>query len=204
VSDFDELLGKPAKKGKGGRKKASALRYNPETGEKGRFTKDEDEYDEWLTPAQWKKEQKDQEKEGDENEGFAKRFAKDVGKDILKDLKKPTRGSRRARRNIAKDVAEVTNKSGKSVLTKVAPLAMRLGVAAAVIGAGWWAVKTLEGRAVRKRVEATIADTEARLKRPLTERELAALLPQYESWFKKQMPTQRAVASVKKLFTRKP
>ena len=204
MSDFDELLGK-APKGKkrgGGRAKATYLRYDPDTGEKARVTRDDDRYDEWLTPAQYKKEQKDEAKESEKDEGFVKQFAKDVGKDVLKDLKKPTRGSRRARKRIAQDVAAVTNKGGKSVLTKVLPLAMRLGVAAAAIGAAWWAVRTLEGRAVRKRVEAELAATEARLKRPLTERELAALLRQYESWFKAKMPTERAIASVKSFFKR--
>ena len=203
MSDFDDLLGKPAKGKKGGgRKKASALRWNPDTGEKKRVTRDDDEWDEWLTAAQWKKAQKDAKDEDDEPDGV-KKFAADVGKDILKDLKKPTRGNRRAKRRIAKEVSDVVvEPKGKSLITKVAPLAMRLGVAAVAIGAAWWAVKTLEGRAVRKRVEAELANTEARLKRPLTERELAALLPQYESWFKKQMPTQKVITKAKSLFTR--
>lgn len=204
MSEFDELLGKPSKKSKGGgRKKASALRWDPETGEKKRVTRDDDEWDEWLTAAQWKKQQRDAEKE--EDEGGVKGILKDVGKDVLKDLKKPTRGNRRAKRRIAKEVSDVVKEpQGKSLITKVAPLAMRLGVAAVAVGAAWWAVKTLEGRAVRKRVEAEIARTEASLKRPLTERELAALLPQYESWFKKQMPSQKVITKAKSLFTRKP
>jgi len=201
VSDFDDLLGKGKAK-KGGRKKASALRWDPDTGEKKRVTRDDDEWDEWLTAAQWKKAQKD-EKEADEEPSGVKKFAADVGKDILKDLKKPTRGNRRARRRIAESVGDVVAEpKGKSLITRVAPLAMRLGVAAVAVGAAWWAVKTLEGRAVRKRVEAELARTEANLKRPLTERELAALLPQYRSWFEKQMPTQRAITKAKSLFRR--
>lgn len=199
MSDFDDLLGKGAKKkgSRGGRKLTTYLRYDPDTGEKKRVTREDDEYDEWLTAAQWRKEQRDREDEAEEaaeeaDDGTLKGFAKDVGKDILKDLKRTPRRGRKAspaqRRKAAKDVKNITkNLTGKSVLTKVAPLAARLGVAAAVIGAVWWGVNTLEARAVRKRVEAAIAATEARLKRPLTEKELAALLPQYQSWFKQQL-----------------
>lgn len=198
MSDFDDLLGKgKAKKGGSGKKRATYLRYDPDTGEKKRVTREDDEYDEWLTAAQWRKEQRERQEEEEEaadeaDDGTLKGFAKDVGKDILKDLKRAPRRGRKAspaqRRKAARDVKNITkNLSGKSVLTKVAPLAARLGVAAAVIGAVWWGVNTLEARAVRKRVEAAIAATEARLKRPLTEKELAALLPQYQSWFKQQL-----------------
>lgn len=201
------MLGKGSKTKKakgGGRKKATYLRFDPDTGEKARVTRDDDRYDEWLTAAQYKKLAKDADQDG-EGESFAKKFAKDVGKDILKDLKKPTRGSRRARGRLVKEVSGVVNEPrGKSLVTKVAPLAMRLGVAAVAVGAAWWAIKTLEARATRKRVEAELARGEAMLKRPYTERELAALLPQYESWFKSQMPSQKAIAKVKSLFRRTP
>jgi hypothetical protein len=198
VSEFDDLLGKGStSKGKG-RKKASQLRWNPEDlTEKKRVTRDDDEWDEWLTAAQWKaakKEQAEEEEPDEEDEpDTLKKFAKDVGRDILKDLKKPPRRGRRgrvspaARRKAAKDSTNITkNLTGKSALTKVAPLAMRLVGAAAVIGAVWYTVQTLQARAVRKRVEAAVAGTEARLKRPLTKAELEALLPQYERWFKEQ------------------
>jgi len=203
VSEFDDLLGKGKAKKSGGRKKASALRWNPDDlNEKKRVTRDDDEWDEWLTAAQRKKALKDEAEEPEEDSGV-KKFAKDVAKDVLKDLKKPTRGNRRAKRRIAQEVSDVVAEpKGKSLITKVAPLAMRLGVAAVAVGAAWWAVRTLEGRAVRKRVEAEIARTEANLKRPLSERELAALLPQYESWFKKQMPTQKVITKAKSLFRR--
>lgn len=202
MSDFDDLLGKgKAKKGGGGRKRATYLRYDPDTGEKKRVTREDDEYDEWLTAAQWRKEQRDREGEAEEaadeaDDGTLKGFAKDVGKDILKDLKRTPRRGRKAspaqRRKAAKDVKNITrNLTGKSVLTKVAPLAARLGIAAATIGAIWWATQTLEARAVRKRVEAEIAGTEARLKRPLTEKELAALLPQYQKFFTKKLADDR-------------
>ena len=209
MSEFDELLGKAPKgrKGKGRKPKATYLRYDPDTGEKRRVTRDDDEYDEWLTPAQWRKEQKDREQDAEkekdaQDDGTVKGFARDVGRDILKDLKrKPRRGRRVSpaqRRKIAQESRNITkNLTGKSVLTKVAPLAMRLTVAAAVIGAAWWTVKTLEARAVRKRVEAAVAATEARLKRPLTERELAALLPQYESWFKQHQKKDKIAALTK-------
>jgi len=206
VSEFDDLMGKSSGRKGSGRKKASALRWNPDDlNEKKRVTRDDDEWDEWLTAAQRKKALKDEKEEAEEPEedSGVKKFAKDVAKDVLKDLKKPTRGNRRAKRRIAREVSDVVAEpKGKSLITKVAPLAMRLGVAAVAVGAAWWTVKTLEGRAVRKRVEAEIARTEANLKRPLTERELAALLPQYRSWFEKQMPTQKVITKAKSLFRR--
>lgn len=192
MSDFDDLLSgrtpKAATKRRKGKGKGKApCKYGP---------RDED----GRCPKKPPTERQAAADKDDDDEGL-KGFAKDVGRDILKDLKRKPRRRRtsaRARRRTEREGESITrNTTGKSVLTKVAPLAARLTLAAAVVGATWWTVKTLEARAVRKRVEAAVAATEARLKRPLTKDELAALLPQYERWFKDQQQSQKIKALTK-------
>lgn len=185
IPSLDAIEGVPKSRAKKGRAKATYLRYDPDTGEKVRVTRDDDRYDEWLTATQYRKQKKD-EAEDDEGDfsSTGKKFATDVAKDILKDLKKPTRGNRRLKANVTKAVKGTTG--AKSVITRVAPIAARLAGVAAVIGATWWAVSTLKARAVRKEVEAEIARGEARLGRAYTARELEALLPQYKAWFSDQ------------------
>lgn len=194
IPSLSSLEAKAAKKS--GRAKKGPrlyLRYDPDTGEKVRVERDDDRYDEYLTAAQWRRQEAKAEKDDPDAEGFGKSIAKDVVKDVLKDLKRPTRGNRRAKRNIAKAAAEVaktTGSAGKSVLTKVAPLAIRLAGVAAVVGAAWFLTKEWWGRSVRKQVEAEVARGEAMLKRPYTNAELEKLLPQYKEWFARSHPSQ--------------
>jgi len=205
VSEFDDLLSgetdqeppkrrAKAKRGKKGGKKGKApCKYGP---------RDED----GRCPKKPKAEpQDDDDDEDDKPPPKKKSWLKDVATDVAQDVygelkKKPRRRTSRSRsrsrsRDVAEAAEEVTNKpAGKSVLTKVAPLAARLAVAAAVIGAVWWTVKSLEGRAVRKKVEANIASVEARLRRPLTQPELNALLPQYQKFFTEQLRKEKLSA----------
>jgi hypothetical protein len=192
MADFDELLGrsqarsKRAKKGRAPKKLKTYLRVDPDTGEKKRVTRDDPEYDEWLTPTQWRSEER---RTTTKDEGFVETFKKELGKDLGRKVGSPLRPGRRgtaSAKRVGQRVGQIVKQASAgnvSVLTKVAPLAVRLAGVGIALGLAWWGIQTLHARAIRKRVEAEIAAGEARLKRPYTERELAALLPQYRKWF---------------------
>lgn len=193
MSDFDELMGKKPKASRA--KKAAKLytRYDPDTLEQLRIPRDDDRYDDSLTPTQMRAEKKRREEDETGGDDFTTSFKKELGKSLGSQARAPFRtgkAGKAATKKITAKVGQILKGATKgaevSPLTKVAPLAMRLGAVAAVIGATWWVARTLYERSLQKKAEAEIANTEARLKRPLTDQELAALLPQYKAWFRQQ------------------
>lgn len=195
-------LGKGPKARSGGRGRGRKVtlftRIDPATGAVKRVTKEDVEYDLWLTPTQYRAQQgkaasaaaakaeKAAEAQASLKATFAKEALKGVG------LAVPGRTTAAARRAVARKAATAGAKVGglvRGAAPKIAaaaaglgPVGLSIAAAAVAIGAAWWIKGKID---LKRKVEAEIEKSQRMLGRPYTEQELKLLLPQYKAWFAK-------------------
>lgn len=151
----DKFWEKEAKKGKGRTKKTRAkkeyTRYDPDTLEKVRTTRDDPDFDDLLTPTQMRAEKRRRAKEGDDD------FGSRVGESILKEAKGEARklwGSQRSRAKTAKEIKTIGTAIGSAASSAVPKVLKGIGLLGTVGGAvGAFATGAYYGNKNRKQAE---------------------------------------------------
>ena len=149
---------KESKKGKGrakkGRKPKKAklyTRYDPETLEKVRLSRDDPEFDDSLTPSQMRTEKRRRAKEGDDS------FSGRLGDSILKEAKGEARklwGSQRNRAKTAKEIKSLGTAVGSAASGALPKVLKGIGLVSTVgAGVGAFAAGAYYGNKNRKQAE---------------------------------------------------
>lgn len=143
-----------------------------------------------LTPAQFKKEQK----EGKSSGSLTRDIGRDIGREFSRKLTRKGSG-RVARGRLSKRIAATISKPiAGSALAKALPIALRLSAVAAAVGAAWYLSKKVDEKRLADKVATYAANQEAFLKRPMTEKELATYLPIWRGMAEKTLNRQRIYA----------
>lgn len=145
-----------------------------------------------LTPAQYGKQKKGEAKA---TSGFVKSFADSLGKDFSRKVTSKRSGRSTVTR-LGKKAASFLSpgESGLSLLSKAAPIALRLIPVAAAVGALWYLSKRADDQAKKAMVAEYAANQEAFLKRPMRDDELKAYLPIWEKQADSRLLKARATA----------